>query len=442
MDRMLKAPRYVRWVTKTLEDEGYETWAVGGAIRNALLDLPPGDWDLTTRAPPQVVQRIFTRTVPLGIEHGTVGVLTREGKLLEVTTFRRDVETFGRRAVVEFADTLVEDLSRRDFTVNAIAWHPLKEEFQDPFLGAEDLKAQLLRTVGDPRERFAEDYLRVLRGLRFSGRFCLRIQEATWAALCDATKHLPTLSHERIREELTKSLSESLRPSGVLALYGASGALEILYPELASLAGCSRPGSDEDLWVHSLLLMDSVPASRPKLRLVSLLHGIGVPGISENEDSGSRGRDRAAALMIRLRFSNAEIREVTELIGAGPEPPVHLVSPPDLRAWLHNADPARLPSFLRIWLGKARLDAARWSRDPGPILALVRRLRTQLQANPPLRTEDLAVDGRALIAIGLKPGPEFGRILDTLMERVLEDPSLNERESLLALVEKDMAGER
>ncbi len=441
MDRMLKVPGYVRWVTKTLEDEGYETWAVGGAIRNALLDLPPGDWDLATRAPPQVVQRAFTRTIPLGIEHGTVGVLTREGKLLEVTTFRRDVETFGRRAVVEFADTLMEDLSRRDFTVNAIAWHPLREEIQDPFHGRDDLKAQLLRTVGDPRKRFAEDYLRVLRGLRFSGRFRLRIQEETWTGLCEATQNLPTLSHERVREELTKSLSESLRPSGVLALYGASGALGILFPELASLAGCSRPGSDEDLWVHSLLLMDSIPASRPQLRLVSLLHGVGVPGTAANDDPGSRGRERAAALMMRLRFSNAEVREVTELIGVGPEPPVHLVSPPDLRAWLHHADPSRLPSFLRIWLGKAKLDVARWNRDPGPVLALVGRLRTQVQAQPPLRTEDLAVDGRDLIAFGLKPGPEFGRILDTLMERVLEDPSLNEPDTLMALVEKDLAGE-
>ena len=369
-------------------------------------------------------------------------MLTREGKLLEVTTFRRDVETFGRRAVVEFADTLMEDLSRRDFTVNAIAWHPLREDFQDPFLGREDLRIQLLRTVGDPRERFAEDYLRVLRGLRFSGRFRLRIQEETWAALCDATPHLPALSHERIREELTKSLSESLRPSGVLALYGASGALEILFPELASLAGCSRPGSGEDLWVHSLLLMDSVPASRPQLRLVSLLHGVGVPGMASNDDPGSRARERGAALMIRLRFSNAEIREVTELIAVGPEPPVHLVSPPELRAWLHHADPARLPSYVRIWLGKARLDAARWNRDPGPVLALVGRLRSQMQAQPPLRTEDLAVDGRDLIALGLEPGPEFGRILAELMGRVLEDPSLNERESLMVLVEKDLAGER
>ena len=129
----MNAPGYVRWVTRTLEEAGYETWAVGGAIRNILLGLPAGDWDMATRAPPQVVQRVFSRTVPVGIDHGTVGVLTREGLLLEVTTFRKDVETSGRHAVVEFADTLQEDLARRDFTINAVAWHPLRLEFRDPF---------------------------------------------------------------------------------------------------------------------------------------------------------------------------------------------------------------------------------------------------------------------------------------------------------------------
>jgi tRNA nucleotidyltransferase (CCA-adding enzyme) len=443
MDRMPRAPGYVRWVTKTLEEEGYETWAVGGAIRNALLDLPSGDWDLATRAPPKIVQGLFPRTVPIGLEHGTVGVLTREGTLLEVTTFRRDVETFGRRAVVEFADTLLEDLSRRDFTVNAIAWHPLREEFQDPFQGGEDLEARLLRTVGDPRERFAEDYLRVLRGLRFSGRFRFRIQEETWAALCDADQHLLRLSPERIREELMKSLSGSPRPSGVLALYGASGVLEVLYPELASMVGCQRPRREEDLWVHSLLLMDTVPSSRPLLRLLALLHGVGVPDDSSGQvgDPGSRGRDRAAAMMIRLRFSNAETRDLTELIRMGPEAPVELTASPDLRSWLHRADPDRVPNLARIWLGKARLDAARWNRDPGPTTELIRRLRRELRTRPPLRMEELALDGRDLIAMGLRPGPRFGEILDALLERVLEDPSLNQRERLMALVEEELAGE-
>jgi tRNA nucleotidyltransferase (CCA-adding enzyme) len=455
------APKFVRWVTRTLEDAGYETWAVGGAVRNTLLGLPSGDWDLTTRAPPDVVRRLFPRTVPVGIAHGTVGVLTREGVLLEVTTFRRDVETFGRHAVVEFADSLVEDLSRRDFTVNAVAWHPLHEEYQDPFHGRGDLAAGLLRAVGEPRRRFHEDYLRVLRGLRFSGRFRLRIEDGTWKALCHATAHLGTLSPERVREELMKCLGQDQRPSGALALYGASGALEALYPELAAVRGWNREGTGEDLWVRSLLTLDLLPASRPLLRLTALLQGLGHPnhevppgeegvrdgdgrgggpgGVaaeSSREEIGRRSRDRAAALMIRLRFSNAVIREVTGLLQAGTEPLPTGSTPSQLRRWLHRAGPERLPAMSRLWLAGARLDRLRLGRDPGPVVEVLRRLRSELRERPPLRMEDLALDGRDLVAMGLKPGPIFGTILGHLMDMVLDDPSVNRREPLMQAVER------
>ena len=250
-----KPPGSVLWVVKTLEAAGYETWAVGGAIRNTLLGLPAGDWDLATRARPGVVRRLFPRTVPVGVEHGTVGVLARDGTLLEVTTFRKDVETSGRHAVVEFAETLQEDLARRDFTVNAVAWHPIREEFQDPFSGREDLEAGILRTVGVPEERFSEDYLRVLRALRFAGRFHLHLERATWKALCSSTDRLGILSPERVREELLKVLTEDKRPSEALSLYQKSGVLVALYPELAAVHGHTRPGGVEDLWSHTLGLV-------------------------------------------------------------------------------------------------------------------------------------------------------------------------------------------
>ncbi|MFC1575136.1 CCA tRNA nucleotidyltransferase [Gemmatimonadota bacterium] len=441
MDRNPKAPAYVRWVARTLEEEGYETWAVGGAIRDTLLGLPSGDWDLATRATPKVVRRLFPRTVPVGIEHGTIGVLTRQGTLVEVTTFRKDVETFGRRAVVEFADTLAEDLSRRDFTVNAIAWHPIREEFQDPFQGRQDLEDRILQTVGVPQERFAEDYLRVLRGLRFSARYSFRIRQETWEALCAAKDRLGILSPERVREELMKILADGPRPSGALALYHVSGVLGALYPELSAVAGCSRPGSEEDLWIHSLLLMDLIPDRRPLLRLMALLHGLGVPensGVSE-EAQALRGRDRAAALMTRLRFSNAAIKAVTEAIHLGLEPPLGIAAPPELRRWLHRAGPHRLAEVARIWFAKARLDRHRWGRDPQGVLGLVGRLRKELQGGAPLRAEELAVDGRDLISLGLKPGPHFGEILEGLMERVLDEPTLNQREILLELVKETLS---
>ncbi len=450
MERRPSAPGFVRWVTRTLEDAGYETWAVGGAVRNTLLGLPSGDWDLATRAPPAVVRRLFPRTVPVGIAHGTVGVLTREGVLLEVTTFRRDVETFGRHAVVEFADTLLEDLSRRDFTVNAVAWHPVREEFQDPFGGRADLAAGLLRAVGVASRRFSEDYLRVLRGLRFSGRFGLRIERDTWEALCRATTHLGALSPERVREELMKILSEDVRPSGALALYGISGALEVLYPELAAVRGLQRRGTGEDLWVRSLLTADLLPAHRPSLRLTALLQnlghttqdgvpveggatwGEGAPGAGVN----ARTRDRAAGLMIRLRFSNAEVREVAGVLEAGAEPLPAESAPAELRRWLHRVGPERFPASARLWIAGARLDRLRHEGDPAPVVKVLRRLRGELRKSPPLRTEDLAVNGRDLVAMGLKPGPRFGKILASLMEEVLEDPTLNRREQLLEAVER------
>jgi tRNA nucleotidyltransferase (CCA-adding enzyme) len=442
-DPVPQPPGYVLWAAKTLEEAGYETWAVGGSIRNTLLGIPTEDWDLATRAHPGVVRRLFPRTVPLGIEHGTVGVLTRGGVMLEVTTFRKDVETFGRHAVVEFAEDLREDLSRRDFTVNAIAWHPLTGEYRDPFDGRVDLAAGLLRTVGNPVDRFAEDYLRVLRALRFSGRFSFKIHEDTWDALRGADGELGILSHERVREELLKILSDDPAPSRALSLYRLSGVLDALYPEIAVGKGCERPGHPEDLWVHSLLLMDFLPPSRPLLRLAAFFQGVGLPEALEGEgflgDEGNdpliRSRERTAALMIRLRFSNAQVREVSELLGAGLEAPVHLKTGGEWRRWLHRAGPHHLTSLSRIWLAKARLDWDRWQIPGEPVLRLLKALRREVKSGVALEQGDLAFDGRDLISMGLKPGPDFGMILADLMNRVLDDPTQNDPETLRSIVQ-------
>jgi tRNA nucleotidyltransferase (CCA-adding enzyme) len=391
-----------------------------------------------------MVQRLFPRTVPVGVEHGTVGVLTRGGVLLEVTTFRKDVETFGRHAVVEFAETLQEDLARRDFTVNAIAWHPLRGEYRDPFNGRRDLEQGVLRTVGDPRERFAEDYLRVLRALRFSGRFRLHIREDTWEAIQAARNDLGGLSPERIREELFKILREAPQASRALSLYRISGVLQALYPELARVEGCPRGDPPEDLWAHCVLLTDMIPPTRPLLRLAALFQGVGLPGCLERPGEEAdqdhqrppthRGRERTAALMIRLRFSNAEIRQVSELMDVGLEPPLELESGADLRRWLNAANPEHLPALARIWVAKARLDALRWGRDPVPTLDLISKMRRQIRDGAPLVQGDLALDGRHLISMGLRPGPRFGVILSALMDRVLENPELNDQETLEKLV--------
>lgn len=421
-----RAPGAVRWIARTLEEAGFETWAVGGAVRDWLSGTPTGDWDLTTKATPSEVQRLFRRTVPLGVEHGTVGVLSREGGLYEVTTFRRDVETTGRHAVVEFSDSLDEDLSRRDFTINAVAWHPLEARLHDPFGGQKDLEARILRTVGEAPARFAEDYLRVLRGLRFAGTFELRVEPETWRALVGAVDQLGILSPERIREELEKVLGGVQPPSRALALYAASGALRRLYPELDAVRGRPRPPGE--WFAHTLRTVDLVSRDRPRLRWAALLQALG---------DGDQVVLEAAAILERLRSSKAHVREVAELVRWVSRPPDPSASESELRRWLSQAGRDALRPLLRVWLAALRADEARgegpWKRRD--YLVLWRRLRAIERSGSPMEVGELAFSGRDLIRRGYRPGPHFGEVLRHLLDRVIEDPVRNEPEWLASEAE-------
>jgi tRNA nucleotidyltransferase (CCA-adding enzyme) len=329
------------------------------------------------------------------------------------------VDTDGRHATVEFADRLEDDLARRDFTINSVAWHPLRDELYDPFGGVEDLERGLLRTVGRPSDRFAEDYLRVLRALRFAGRFELTIDPPTWSALCGASDRLRALSPERIREELLKVLGLDPMPSRALSLYAAGGVLGALMPELEVMVGGKVRRAAVDDWTYALLVVDALPALRPALRLTALLQGVG---------------PRAAAqLLVRLRFSNAQADLVAGLVGAGLAAPGPDGSAHERRRWLARVGPAHLRDLARVWCAQERVEHALGTTRPVDAVASWRALRRELRARPPLTVGDLAVDGSDLIRSGLKPGPRFGRILDGLLERVLEDPSANQRETLLEL---------
>src|SRR5690242_11330025 len=238
----LPIPNEVLKIARKLEDAGFETWCVGGAIRDNLLGVPNHDFDLTTAAPPAEVQKAFKRTVPVGIEHGTVAVLDADNKPHEVTTFRKDIQTDGRHAVVEFGVSLMDDLARRDFTINAIAYHPIRHEWRDPFRGADDLDAKLIRSVGDPNWRFQEDYLRILRALRFSARFGFRIHPGTLEAAKANVQGLAQLSAERVHDEWFKGIRTAGRVSKLLALWKDVGAARIWLPEIRE-RGAGR-GSD------------------------------------------------------------------------------------------------------------------------------------------------------------------------------------------------------
>jgi tRNA nucleotidyltransferase (CCA-adding enzyme) len=202
----LRPPRAVLRIAETLEKAGFETWCVGGAVRDALLGHPHLDWDLATAARPENVMKLFRRTVPVGVAFGTVGVLDDQGILHEVTTFRRDVHTDGRHAVVEFGASLEEDLARRDFTINAIAFDPKSRRVEDPYHGRDDLAKRVIRSVGNAHDRMREDRLRSLRALRFAARFGFEIDPDTWSAITASAPFLGRLSAERVKQEIEKTI--------------------------------------------------------------------------------------------------------------------------------------------------------------------------------------------------------------------------------------------
>src|SRR3989449_4118647 len=387
----LPIPDEVLKIAQTLEQAGYETWCVGGAIRDNLLGLENHDFDLTTAAPPDEVRRLFKRTVPVGIEHGTVAVLDQRNTPHEVTTFRKDIRTDGRHAVVEFGVSLMDDLARRDFTINAIAYHPGRHEWRDPFQGADDLEHRLIRSVGDPNWRFQEDYLRILRGLRFSARFEFRIHAGTLEAAKANVQGVAQLSAERVRDEWFKGIATARHVSKLLQLWVDVGAARIWLPEIREKGDGTLEKGGLDKLPRDPVLITAYLATDP------------------------------ASLLTRLKCSNKEI-ERGRAIGA----------------WRDKyPDPKHLPA-VRRWLSQVgeyaddllTLPPARSS----PISLLPKVVASIRAAKDPLTLQALAVDGNDLIAAGVRPGPDVGEALERLLGEVLEDPSRNTKQYLLTHV--------
>ncbi|MDH3734071.1 MAG: hypothetical protein OEU54_11075, partial [Gemmatimonadota bacterium] len=306
-----------------------------------------------------------------------------------------------------------EDLARRDFTINAMAWRPSTGEFRDPYGGHEDLGQGRLRAVGDATDRFVEDHLRVLRGLRFAGRFDLEIEAETRSALVDAAGRLEDLSAERVREELMKVLADPT-PSTALDLYAEVGALETWFPEFLPLS------SDRTAWRGHVGAVDRVGSHRPLVRLARLC--VPIRGDAE------QGAGATAGLLARLKFSNADQRGVVGLVAAY----LPFVSPLDssaqVRLWLSEVGDAWRDVF------RLHIAGARGLGDPqaaGLVVASWRTVHDQVLDHPPLALRDLAADGSDLLDLGIEPGPVLGLLLEELLAQVLEDPERNERETLL-----------
>ena len=417
---LLNPPGSVLEIARRLEAEGHEAWCVGGAVRDAILGHPDLDWDLATSATPEEVRAVFgkRRTIPVGIQFGTVGVLDERGTLHEVTTFRRDVRTDGRHAEVEFGASLEEDLARRDFTINAIAYSPSRDELRDPFDGRGDLRRQLVRAVGEADERMREDRLRALRAIRFAARFGFAIEPATLDAVRRSAPFMNRLSAERVHQELQKTVEQVSRPARAFALWKATGVLATVIPALAAI---------EDATIEAL---DCIPLPTPAKphRLFERVALLFVP----------LGESEARAALTALRFSRNEARHISDLariwstaavpmretIASGATPP-----DADVRRWVSAIGRLNLVPFMRVLVA---LDGAR--RQPSPEEHGWRRLYRRMLVSArrdPIEIADLAIDGDDLRMAGIPPGPWVGKILQTLLDAVLVEPSRNQRDWLL-----------
>ncbi|CAN5880824.1 HD domain-containing protein [soil metagenome] len=432
-------------VARALREAGHEAWAVGGAVRDRLLGETPGDWDVATEAVPARVREIFPRTFPVGIEHGTVGVQAA-GETIEVTTFRTDLASDGRHAEVRFGVSLEEDLARRDFTINAIAWDPLGGELRDPFGGMADMERGVLHAVGDPDLRIPEDYLRILRAFRFAARFGLEYGESTRASLHRHVAGVTRLSGERVRDELMKTFGQARRASRALADWQATGAMARLLPEVAVCFGVEQNRFHaDDVGAHTLMVVDHVHPRRPFLRLVALLHDVGKPPTRvRHPETGDWtfplhdrvGAELARQVLARLRLSNRERERAVHLVRVHMDLFPEEASDAAVRRWIRRVGEENVWDLYRLHLADWRGNRNRGHE--GPLIARFRRVRAVLVARDALRVEDLAIGGDDLIGLGLAPGPVFGEVLAAALERVVEDPSLNTRERLLALVREEL----
>ena len=391
LPEQIAIPEEVVTIIRTLERGGHEAWCVGGAIRDTLLEAGGGgDYDVATSATPEQVQRLFPHTVAVGLRFGTVGVLDRNRDLHEVTTFRQDVETDGRHAVVAFGASLEEDLARRDFTVNAIAYHPLRHEWRDPFDGTTDLERRTLRAVGDPATRFREDYLRILRLLRFTARLEFSVQTATWDAAVAEAEGLRGLSAERVRDEWFKGLRSAASVERLVKLWHRVGAAAIWLPELVGGEALERlppspvaPEARDPVVLTALLCLDPV------------------------------------AVMRRLKASNQDTARAAALVVGPAEPAGGAVDALSVRRWLAAVGDAA-DDLRALW--EARHGAAwPWERQ----VADIRR------RGDPLTRGDLAIGGGDLIELGMPPGPAIGEALERLLALVIDDPGKNTRKRLL-----------
>lgn len=437
---MFSLPNGVLYIINKLQGNGFQAYVVGGAVRDLLLGRLVYDWDITTDAPPKQVSALFDKVVPTGIKYGTVTVMLGDGDF-EVTTFRCDEKySDGRHPdKVSFTRDLKEDLSRRDFTVNAIAYDPVSEILADPFEGKKDLKRKIIKAVGTPLDRFKEDGLRSLRACRFAAKLDFSIEKNTLDAAASTLNVFKKVASERVRDEILKMLSSD-RPSQGFEYMRRTGLLKIVLPELEKCIGVKQPKQfhAHDVYYHAVYACDAAPKELPMVRLAALLHDVSKPQCKKGDtfyDHDNKGAETAEKIMKRLKFGSDDIREVSGLI----------------RNHMFNYTGEWTDSAVRRFIKRVGLeniedlfmlriaDMKGMGRDTNAeyIKELKDRIKNIVEEENALNIADLKINGKDIMReLKLGQGPKVGKILAFLLDIVLEDPSLNNRPALLSLAKK------
>lgn len=440
-------------IYKRLENAGFEVYFVGGCVRNLLLNTPPKDWDLTTNATPTEIQAVFPDSF-YDNSFGTVGVPlpsveeVEHKNIVEITTYRTESSYKDHRKPesVSWGKTIEEDLQRRDFTMNAIA---LKISdnliFIDPFNGKEDLSKKIIRSVGDPNERFKEDALRIMRAIRFATQLSFSIEKETMKAIIEDAHLISHISQERIRDELLKILASDNPYEGIMLL-DATGILEIILPELSHGKGISqeRPGRHHttDVFTHNVLSLKHTPATDPIVRLATLLHDVGKPSVMSKDEEGYvifynhevAGAKIARQITDRLRLSKKDRDRIVTLIRWHMFTVDEHITDSAIRRFIRRVGVENVNDMMDLRIGD-RLGGGTQKAESWRLKKFKQRMASEL--NPPFSINDLAVNGTDIMnELHIKPGPQIGKILQILFLEVDENLKLNDREYLLKRIKE------
>jgi len=429
-------------IIQRCRDRGYQCYLIGGSVRDLILGLDVYDYDFATDAHPDAIMSIFRKSIPTGIKHGTISIIM-DHRQFEITTYRSDGTYIDGRHPdsVAFSKELKTDVERRDFTINGLAYDPASGEIIDYVGGIGDIRDNIIRTIGDPALRFAEDGLRPVRACRFAAKLNFKIDDATLRAISETLDVVRKVSRERIRDELIKIL-ESDTPSVGIEYLRASGLLGVILPELAECHGVSQNRYHiYDVYYHSVYSCDAAPKDSPMIRLAALLHDIGkIPTRQPGEDGDFTfynhevvGAKMVKRIMKRLKFSNEQIETVNNLILN------HMFHYTDewtdgaVRRFIRKVGLDNIGNLFLLRMADRKGNGARKGL-PAPIERLKARIDRVIEQENAFTVRDLDIDGNIIMQeFGLKPGPLIGKILNELLEAVLDDPGLNERETLLAM---------